>query len=107
MLGTCNTALFLAAISVYIFHDVDQDRIGHWNAAFVDLSIEVFVLSLILGGAVWLLARAGQRVFGLRGGSPRARIGLSLGIAAAVFQYPFDFLARKLVPSLAQFLLSI
>ena len=107
MLGTFCTALFLAAISVYIFHDVDQDRIGHWNEAFVDLSIEVFVFSLILGGAAWLLALVGQRVFGLRGGSPRAKIGLSLGIATAVFQYPFEFLGRRLVPNFAGSLLSL
>jgi hypothetical protein len=105
-LRTFSTALFLAAISVYIFHDVDQDRIGHWNEAFADLSTEVFVFSLILGGAVCLLALVGQRVFGLRGGFPRARIGLSLGIAAAVFQYPFEFLGRRLVPNFAGSLLS-
>jgi cytochrome bd-type quinol oxidase subunit 1 len=106
MLGIFCTALFLAAISVYVFHDVDQDKIGHWNEAFADLSIEAIVFSLIISGAIWLLAFLGRQLFNLRGYSPRARIGLSLGIAAAVFQYPFEFVGRKLVPNLAKSFLS-
>ena len=106
MLGIFCTALFLGAISVYIFHDVDKNKIGHWNEAFADLSIEAAVFSLIISGAVWLLALLGRQLFNLRGHAPRARIGLSLGIAAAVFQYPFEFVGRRLVPNLAESFLS-
>jgi hypothetical protein len=106
MFGIFCTALFLAAISGYVFHDVDQDKIGHWNEAFGDLFIEAVVFSLIISGAVWLLALLGRQLFNLRGYSPRTRIGLSLGIATAVFQYPFEFVGRRLVPNLARSFLS-
>jgi hypothetical protein len=105
-LGIFCTAQFLAAISVYVFHDVDKDKIGHWNEAFADLSVELAVFTLIVSGAVWLLALLGRQLFNLRGYSPRASIGLSLGIATAFFQYPFEFAARKLVPNLAESLLT-
>jgi cytochrome bd-type quinol oxidase subunit 1 len=106
MLGMLCTALFLDAISVYVFHDVDQDKIGHWNEAFADLSVEAVVFSLIISGAAWFLALLGRQLFNLRGYSPRARIGLSLGIAAVGFQYPFEFAGRKLVPNHAEFFLA-
>ena len=63
VLGIFCTALFLGAISVYIFHDVDKNKIGHWNEAFADLSIEAVVFSLIISGAVWLLALLGAAAF--------------------------------------------
>ena len=106
MLGIFCTALFLDVISVYVFHDVDHDKIGHWNEAFADLSIEAIVLSLIIGGSVWLLVLLLRPLFNLRGYSPRARIGLSLGIATTVFQYPFEFVGRRFVPHLAESFLS-
>jgi hypothetical protein len=106
MLGIFCTAIFVGAVSVFVFHDVDQDKIGHWNEAFTDLFIEMIVFNLIISSAVWLLALLGRQLFGLRGYSPRARIGLFLGIAATVFQYPFEFLGRRLVPNFAEFFLS-
>ena len=106
MLGIFCTALFLDAISVYVFHDVDQGKIGHWNEAFADLSIETVVFTLIISGSVWLLALLGRQLFNLRGYSPRARTGLFLGIAATVFQYPFESVGRRLVPNLAESFLS-
>jgi hypothetical protein len=101
ILGIFCTALFLDSISVYVFHDVDQAEIGHWNEAFAELSVESVVFGLIIGGSVWILCLLGRQLFNLRGYSPRARIGLALGIAATVFQYPFEFVARKLFPNLA------
>jgi hypothetical protein len=84
MLGIFCSALFIGAISVYVFHDVDHDKIGHWNEAFANLSIEVIAFSLMISGAVWLLALLGRRLFNLRDFSPRAKIGLYVGIATAV-----------------------
>jgi hypothetical protein len=49
MLGIFCTALFVAAISVYIFHDVDHDKIGHWNEAFAGLCVESVSFTLIIG----------------------------------------------------------
>jgi len=106
LLGIFCTAFVLNAISVYILRDVDQGQIGHWNEAFADLSIETVVFTLIISGSVWLLALLGRQLFNLRGYSPRARIGLFLGIAATVFQYPFEFVGRRLVPNHAESVLS-
>lgn len=107
MLGILCAALPLDAISVYIFHDVDHDKIGRWNEAFVGLSIEAAAFSLLISGGVLLLALLGRQLFHLRGCSPRPRIGLFLGIAVTVFQYPFDFAGRKLVPNSTESFLSL
>lgn len=107
VLGMFFTALFLGAISVYVFHDVDKDRIGHWNQAFAEFSIEAVLFSLVVGGLAWLLALLGRKLLKLGGYSPAARMGLYLGIAVAVLQYPFEFAARKLVPGRADSALSL
>jgi hypothetical protein len=80
VLGILCTALFIAAISVYIFHDVDQDKIGHWTEAFAGLCVESVLFTLIVGGPVWLLTLLGRHLFHLRDYSPRAMLGLFLGI---------------------------
>jgi hypothetical protein len=79
LLGIFLTALFLGALSVYVSHDLDQDKIGHLSEAFAGLSVEAIVFSLIISGAVWPLSFLGRALFKLRGDSPRARIGLALG----------------------------
>ena len=104
-LGIFFTALFLGGISVYLFHDVDQDKIGHLNEAFAGLSVEVIVFSLIISGAVSLLFLFGRQLFKLRGYSPRPRIGLLLGIAATGIQYPFEFVGRRFFPNRGDFFL--
>jgi hypothetical protein len=42
MLGMFSTALLSAGVSVYIFHDVDRDMVGHLNEAFTGLCTEMF-----------------------------------------------------------------
>jgi hypothetical protein len=106
VLGIFFTALFLGAISVYVVHDVDQDKIGHLSEAFAGLAVEAIVFSLIISGAVWPLSLLGRQLFKLRGCSPRARIGLPLGIATAILQYPCDFVGRKFFPDRADSFLS-
>ena len=34
------SALVVALISVYVFHDVDRDKLGHLNEVFADLAVE-------------------------------------------------------------------
>ncbi len=106
MLGIFCGAILAGAISVYVFHDVDQEKIGHLNDAFAGLSIEAGVFGLIIGGPVWLSVLLGRRFLNSRDYSPRARISFSLGIAVAVFQYPFEFIGRKLLPNFTEFFLS-
>ena len=106
MLGLFGTALSIAAISVYIFHDVDTDKTGHLNQAFAGLCMESAIYTLIVGGGVALLALAGRRLFRLKGYSPRAKLGLLLGIGITVLQYPWEFAARKELPKFADYSLS-
>jgi hypothetical protein len=107
MLGIFCTALFSAAISVYIFHDVDQDKIGHWNEAFAGLCTESVLFTLVVGGGVALLTLLGRHLFHLKGYSPRSMLGLLLGVGVTVFQYPWEFVARKELPKLADASLSL
>src|SRR5215470_1584337 len=107
LLGAFSTALVFSAVAVYIFHDVDQTKVGHWNEAFAELAVESVLFSLLVGGSVWLLVLLGRRLFGLRGSSPRPRIGVGVGVAAAAFQYPFEYVGRRLAPSLSDSFLSL
>jgi hypothetical protein len=107
MLGIFCTALFGAAISVYIFHDVDQDKIGHWNEAFAGLCTESVLFTLVVGGGVALLTLLGRRLFHLKEYSPRAILGFLLGVGVTIFQYPWEFAARKELPKLADSFLSL
>ncbi|MGA3031701.1 MAG: hypothetical protein ABSD70_00355 [Terracidiphilus sp.] len=106
-LGIFCTFLMVATISVYVFHDVDQDEIGHWNDAFAGLSIEGVLFTVIISAGVALLTLAGRNLFHLRGYSPRAKLGLFLGIGVSVLQYPWDFLGRMAFPRLTDFSLSL
>jgi|SRR5271154_5834749 len=107
MLGILCSALLCAAISVYLFHDVDQDKIGHWNEAFAGLCSESIVFTLIIGIPVWLFTLLGRHLFHLTGYSPRAKLGLLLGTGVTVLQYPWEFAARLALPRLADSALSL
>jgi len=106
VLGIFCTFLVVAAVSVYPFHDVDHDMIGDWNEAFAGLCAEGIVFTLIIGFPVWLLTLLGQHLFHLTGYSPRAKLGLLLGIGVTAFQYPWEFAARVELPKLADSALS-
>lgn len=101
MLGILCTALLGAAISVYIFHDVDRDMVGHWNDAFAGLCAEFVIFTVIVGGGVAILTLSGRLLFHLKGYSPRAKLGLFLGIGVSAIQYPWDFIGRAVFPRLA------
>ena len=107
MLGAFCAAIFSSAISVYIFHDVDKDKIGHWNEAFAGLCIESVLFAVLVGGGVALLTLLGRHLFHLNGYSPRSRLGVCLGIGVTVLQYPWDFVGRKAFPELAGSSLSL
>ena len=106
-IGMLFAALLIAAISVYIFHDVDKDQIGNWNEAFAGLSIEFVLFTLVIGGGVALLTLLGRRHFHLKGYSPRSKFSFLIGIGVSVLQYPWDFAGRVAFPTLADFSLSL
>lgn len=99
--GIFCTFLTIAVISVYIFHDVDKEMIGHWNEAFAGLCTEGILFTLIVGGGVALLTLLGRHFFHLKGYTPRAKLALFLGIGVTVLQYPWDFVTRTAFPKLA------
>jgi len=101
MLGIFSAALFISAISVYIFHDVDKEMIGHWNEAFAGLSIEFVLFTVIVGVGVALLTLLGRRLLKLKGYSPRSKLGFLLGIGVSALQYLWDFAGRAAFPTLA------
>jgi hypothetical protein len=107
MLGTFCAALFSSAIAVYVLHDVDKEKIGHWNEAFAELCTEGVLFTVAIGGGVALLTLVGRRLFHLKGYSPRSKLGVCLGIGVTVLQYPWDFVGRTAFPKLADSSLSL
>jgi hypothetical protein len=107
VLGIFCTTVAISAVSVYVFHDVDKNEVGHWNEAFAGLCIEFVLFTLIVGGGVALLTLLGRYLYHLKSYSPRPKLGLSLGISVAIVQYPWDFVGRLLFPNLADSSLSL
>jgi len=107
VLGMLCAFLLVGAVSVYIFHDVDQDQVGHWNQAFKGLCIEGVLFSLIIGVPVWLLTFLGRRFFHLKSYSPREMLALVLGISVTVVQYPLEFAVRGFLPKLTESFLGL
>jgi len=107
MLGIFCTSLFSSAISIYVFHDVDNDKISHWNEAFAGLCSESVLFTIVVGGGVALLTVLGRHLFHLKGYSPRSKLVLFLGIGVTVLQYPWDFVGRMAFPKLVDFSLSL
>jgi len=107
MLGIFCTALSTAAISVYLFHDVDRDEIGRWNEAFAGLCAESVLFTLAVCGGVAILTFAGRHFFHLKDCSPRAKLGLFLGIGVTILQYPWDFAGRTAFAKFADVSLSL
>jgi hypothetical protein len=107
MLGVFCAAQFIAAISVYVFHDVDKDMIGHWNEAFAESCAEFILFTVIVGGGVAFLSWLGRYIFQLMGYSPRSKLGFFLGVGVSVLQYPWDLVGRAAFPKFADSLLFV
>jgi hypothetical protein len=107
MLGILCAALFVAAVSVYAFHDVDKEQIGHWNEAFAALCTEGVLFALIVGGGVAVLTLLGRHLFHLSGYSPRLKLVFFLGVGVTLLQYPWDLVSRVVLPKLADASLSV
>jgi hypothetical protein len=101
-LGILCAALCVSAISVYVFHDVDHDQIGHWNQAFGYACQESTAFAIIISGATGLLTLLGRVLLRRKHISLRLGRAFFLGIGVSVFQYPWDFVTRALFPAFAQ-----
>jgi hypothetical protein len=94
-LGLFVAAMFTNAIAVYLFHDVDADRIGKLSLAYWELTLEFFVFSLVLTLSFLLVTWIGTTVFRLRNAPLSSTLGLVLGIAVTLIQYPAEFAVRR------------
>lgn len=95
-LGAFAAAMFTNAVAVYLLHDVDADRIGKLNLAYWELTLEFFVFGLALTVAVLVLTWLGTRIFRLGNLPSNPKLGLVLGIAVTLIQYPAELAVRKL-----------
>jgi hypothetical protein len=64
------TTLSLNAFSVYLLHDVDADRVGQWNLAYLELTGEFLILAAVVGIFVLALTWFGGILLGLQGIPP-------------------------------------
>jgi ABC-type Fe3+ transport system permease subunit len=103
--GIFCTFLLSGAVSVYVFHDVDKDMIGHWDEAFAELFKEGIFFTLLISGATALLTLLGRYLLKLNAYSPHGLLGFFLGIGLTAVQYPCDFVARKVFPNFSDILL--
>jgi hypothetical protein len=78
--GMTVAALPLNAISVYLFHDVDHDRVGQWNLAYLELCGEILILVAMTGTVVLLLTWIGRMIFRLQEVPPSSKLSFFLGI---------------------------
>jgi hypothetical protein len=92
------TALSLNAISVYLLHDVDADRVGQWNLAYLELCVEFLILAAVVGIVVLALTGIGRILLRLQGIPPSPKLAFFLGILLILAQYPIEFAARKYFP---------
>ena len=100
-LGLFVAAMFTNAVAVYLLHDVDADRLGEWNLAYWELTLEFFAFSLVLTLIFLLLTWVGTTTFRLRSVPLNLELGFVLGIAVTLLQYPGEFAVRKLAPDSA------
>lgn len=98
MLGVLIAALVAGAVSVYLFHDVDKDQVGHWNEAFAGLCTESVLFTAIVGIGVAILTLVARLLFRLGGYSPRAQLSFFLGVGVSALQYLWDFIGRWVFP---------
>jgi len=104
-LGILAAATLTNAAAVYLFHDVDADRVGNLNLAYRDLTLEFFVYGFVLSVIFLLSVWIGSLVFRLRGTLPNLKLGLTLGIVVTILQYPAEFAVRKLAQGFAEIFL--
>jgi hypothetical protein len=63
--GMFATPMLTNAAAVYLFHDVDSDRIGKWNLASGELTLEFLIFGLVVAIPFVLLTWIGTRGIGL------------------------------------------
>ncbi len=106
ILGLLSTAVAVAAISVYVFHDVDRDLAGQLNVAFRGLCTESILFALIVGCLAGIFAFVGMYIFRSTKFPPRTALSVALGVGIVLLQYPWEFTVRKASPQNAQAALS-
>jgi hypothetical protein len=57
-------------------HDVDPDRVGRWNLAYWELTLELLAFSVAVATCFFLLTWTGTVVFRLRQVTSNSKLGL-------------------------------
>jgi hypothetical protein len=105
--GVLVSALFVNALSVYVFHDVDREMIGRWHEAYFQLNIELLFFSLIVTGLLLLFMCLGIKLFRYPVFSQNVRLAFTLGVGTILIQYVYDLAARSWAPEIAQVVTAI
>jgi|WetSurMetagenome_2_1015567.scaffolds.fasta_scaffold421420_2 hypothetical protein len=105
--GMILSALPVNALSVYVFHDVDKDMIGQWHVAYVQLNIELLIVSLIASGLLLLFICLGEKLFHHPILSLNIRLAFILGVSTIVLQYVCEMAARLWAPQITTIILAV
>jgi hypothetical protein len=105
--GMILTVLPVNAISVYLFHDVDPDRVGQLNRAFAELCLEFIGFILVVGGLFMFFTWIGRALLHLQAIPPHPKLGLILGVLAVLLQYPFELAGRLFFPGMQDIVLTV
>ena len=95
-------SLPVSALSVYVFHDAGEP----FNSAFISLTVEAIMFSLVVSGLFCLLIFLGKKLIRQPAAPPNVWLVCCLGIATMILQYPFDFVARVWAHSISDKLLA-
>jgi hypothetical protein len=85
--GMTIVALPLNAISVYLLHDVDRDRVGQWNLAYLELCEEFLILAALTLTIFLFLTLLGRILFRLQELPANTKLAFVLGILLILAQY--------------------
>jgi hypothetical protein len=97
--GLVVAGVSLNAISVYLLHDVDANRIGKLNLAFAELC-EEFSFFIVIASVFFLFVLwIGKKLLRLQLLAPNQRLAFSLGAMLMIAQYGIDFFVRALLPN--------
>jgi hypothetical protein len=97
--GMMITVLPVNVLSVYVFHDVDKDRVGHWNLAFVELCIEFGVFALVATGLFLFFVWFGRVLLRIPTIPSSYVLSFVMGVFVILAQYPIEFVGRIFLPS--------
>jgi hypothetical protein len=96
--GLMITVLPVNFISVYLLHDVDKDRMGRWNLAFLELCQEFLLFGLVVTGLFLFFLWCGRALLRIPASSNYV-LAFFMGVLVIVVQYPVERAGRAVFQS--------